>query len=310
MKSIHSLATLLVFGFVGLPVSTLIAQDAGGSNSPGLEIRAENCMVKFINMVNIPAEVEGKLTELKFEEGATIEKDQIIAIIDDTMAKLALDLKKAEEKEALLNATNEVNLKDAENSEELASAEAEAFKELRREGAIPYWELEKKRLEATRARLRIDLAKQQIQIAKVQFKAKQSEVAMAEYEIKKRQIIAPFGGYIEARIAQLGEWVQPGSPIAKLVQLDKLRVEGDIDALRYPGQVVRGTPVQVLVYREANSDNAISLTGKIDFVSSEIDLNNRKHVWVEIQNQKSGDDWVIKPGMRAEIIVKQGNQLY
>ena len=310
MKTIQSGIASLVLSIVALSTTIAAAQESGGSDSSSREIRAENCMVKFINLVNIPAEVEGKLTELMFEEGATIEKDEVIAIIDDTQARLALDLKKAEEKEALLNATNDVNLRDAENSEELASAEAEAFKELRREGAIPYWELEKKRLEATRAKLRIDLAKQQMQIAKVQFKAKQSEVAMAEYEIKKRQIKAPFSGYIEARIAQLGEWVQPGSPIAKLVQLDKLRVEGDIDALRYPGQVVRGTPVQVLVYREANSENAVSLAGKVDFVSSEIDLNNRKHIWVEIQNKQSGEDWLIKPGMRAEIIVKQGGQLY
>ena len=37
-------------------------------------------------------------------------------------------------------------------AEELASAEAEAYKELRREGAIPYWEMEKKRLPLARAR--------------------------------------------------------------------------------------------------------------------------------------------------------------
>ena len=29
------------------------------------------------------------------------------------------------------------------NAEELASAESEAYKDLRKEGAIPYWEMEK-----------------------------------------------------------------------------------------------------------------------------------------------------------------------
>ena len=34
-------------------------------------------------------------------------------------------------------------------------------------------------------------------------------------------------------------------------------------------------------------------------------LNNRHRVWVEIQNYKNDDDdWVIKPGMRAEIVIQ------
>ncbi len=116
-------------------------------------------MVQYNNKVNVPAKAEGTLMELRFEEGDTVNKGDVIAIIDDTAAALALELKKAEEKEAMLNAANEVNLKDAINSEELATAEAKAYEELRRQGAIPFWEMEKKRLEAERARLRIDLAR-------------------------------------------------------------------------------------------------------------------------------------------------------
>ncbi|TWT80892.1 Multidrug resistance protein MdtA precursor [Planctomycetes bacterium CA13] len=303
-----------IFGclaFMALPIPAIaqnsftqsnFGQPSTSANSG--EIRAENCMVKIINSVDVPAEVEGKLMELKFEEGATVAAGDILAIIDDTQANFGVELKKAEEKEALLNATNEVNLEDARNSEKLARAEAEAYAELRREGAIPFWELEKKRLEAERGKLKIEVSEMQIQIAKVQFKGKETEREMAEAQLKKYRISAPFDGFIETRFAQFGGWVQPGTPIAKLVQLDKLRVEGDIDALRYPGQVTRGTPVEVLVYREANSDNAMSLQGKIDFVSSEIDLRNRYRVWVEIRNQQQGEDWTIKPGMRAEIIVK------
>ncbi len=274
------------------------------------EIRAENCMVKLFRNVNVPAEVEGKLIELKFEEGMSVNEGDVLALVDDTQAKYALELKKAEEKEAILNATNDVNLRDSVNAKDLAKAEYEAFKELRREGAVPFWELEKKRFESARAELKIELAEQQMQIAKVQFKAKESERQMAEYEIKKRQIAAPFSGFVEARNAQLGEWVQPGSPIATLVQLDRLKVEGDIDALRYPGQVVKGTPVQVMVYREANNDNAISFSGTIDFVGSEIDLNNHYRVWVAIENKQDGEEWLAKPGMRAEIILRKGEQVF
>ncbi|MEC7679207.1 MAG: biotin/lipoyl-binding protein, partial [Planctomycetota bacterium] len=136
--------------------------------SPGEVIEAENCLVQYISKVKLAARSEGVLTELHFEEGDTVKMGQLIAVIDDTAAALAVALKLAEEKEAVMNAANEVNLEDALNAEELASAESEAYKDLRKEGAIPYWEMEKKRLEAKRAQLRIDLAVMQKKIAEVQ----------------------------------------------------------------------------------------------------------------------------------------------
>jgi len=291
----------LMAGLLALPAFAQQPASPGALSSS--EIRAENCMVQYINKVNIAAEAEGKLTELNFEEGDTVSLDDVLAVIDDTAAALAVELKKAEEKEAILNAANDVNLKDALNSEELASAELKAFEELLREGAIPFWEMEKKRLEAERARLRIDLADMQKKIAEVQMIGKRHERQIAEFELTRRQVTAPATGFIERRIAQIGEWVQPGSPVATLIQMDKLRVEGDIDALRYPGQILKGTPVEVTIY--AGAENAITVDGKLGYVSMELDLQNRYRVWVQIENSKVGQDWVIKPGMRAEIVLKE-----
>lgn len=278
--------------------------------SPGLSVEAENCLVQYISKVNLAARSEGVLTKLHFEEGDTVEMGQLLAVIDDTAASLAVELKLAEEKEAVMNAANEVNLEDAVNAEQLASAEAEAYKDLRKEGAIPYWEMEKKRLEAKRADLRIELALMQQKIAEVQMIAKRSERQLAEFELTQRQVKTPSTGFIEARIAQLGEWLQPGSPIATLIQMDRLRVEGDIDALTYRSMVRQGTPVKVVINNDADLEKVIRIDGTLGYVSMEIDLNNRHRVWVEIENQPIKDeetgkvvDWLIKPGMRASISI-------
>tara|TARA_R110002049_G_scaffold4601_3_gene31780 strand:+ start:42351 stop:43256 length:906 start_codon:yes stop_codon:yes gene_type:complete len=300
---------ILVCGFAAAPCG--YAQVGFDGNNPlpvgaavANEVPAENCVVKFIRQSSIPAEVEGKLTELLIEEGDDIQAGQVIAIIDDTQAKLALELKQAEEKEALLNATNEVNLKDARNSEALAEAEAESFKELHQQNAIPYYEYLKKRLEAVRATLRIELAEMQMQIAKVQYKAKENEREMTEHQLSKHQIKAEYGGYIETRNAQLGEWVQPGSPIATMVMLDRLRVEGVMDALRYRNRIYKGAPVDVLVYNGSPDGKPVSLSGKIGFVSSEIDMRDRVRIWVDVDNRRDGETWLIKPGMKADIVVR------
>jgi len=295
---------ILVVVLIGVFALPAVAQRPLDSTEsvPG-EIRAQNCMVQYINKVNVAAKAEGTLMELKFEEGDSVMLDDLLAVIDDTAPQLALELKKAEEKEAMLNAGNDVNVKDARNSEELASAELKSFEELLREGAIPYWEMEKKRLEAERARLRIDLAEMQKKIAEVQMIAKFREREIAEFELTKRQVTAPATGFIERRIAQIGEWVQPGSPVATLIQMDRLRVEGDIDALRYPGRVSKGTPVVVMIYTGA--ETPLKVDAKLGFVSMELDLQNRHRVWVEIVNSKAGENWMVKPGMRADIIIKE-----
>lgn len=293
-----------------------LAATASAQNSTR-EIRAENCFVQYINKVNVAAKAEGILLEMRIEEGATVNEGDVLAVVDDTAAKLALQLKKAEEKEALLNAANEVNLEDAVNSEKLASAEAKAYLELHRQRAIPFWEMEKKRLEAERANLRIDLADMQKKIATAQMIAKFSEVKIAEYELTRRQITAPSTGFIQNRIAQLGEWVQPGSPIATLIQMDWMRIEGDI---RYPGKIRQGMKVKVLVYPKGADENgyhdekeAITFQGddvKLGFVSMEQDLNQRYRVWVKLENKKTANgDWLLKPGMKADIIIIDSNQV-
>ena len=305
---------------LGLPIPSLSgtalpeadsAQGPTHSSTPagdGPVLRSENCLVKTIQNVRVPAGAEGRVTELLVSEGVNVQPGDILAKVDDTQAQLTLKLREAEEREAEINALNDVNFRDAKNSEKSATAEAEAYKELRREGAVPYWEMEKKILEADRATLRIELAQLQQDIAKVQYVAKRSERQLAEHELTRRSVVAPFAGYVETRISQLGEWVQAGTPILQLVQLDKLRVEGDIDALSYAGQIGKGTPAKVLIYtrsqRSADAEStAIALDAKVGFLGSEIDLNHRCRIWVEIENRQVGDDWLFKPGMEADILV-------
>lgn len=306
MRMFRPLRSLRLAGLtVWLAVASLLTTaSAQAPPSSVIDIPAENCMVKYIRHVNVPAEVEGKLLELKIEEGMSVQQGDVLAIIDDSLAQLALDLRRAQEKEASLNAESDVNLRDAMNAEKLALAEAESYRDLYKKGAVPLYEMRKKELEAIRQTLRIELAQNDLSIKEAQYIARRSERQIAEFEVERRKITAPFDGYIEMRIAQLGEWVQPGSPIATVVMLDRLRIEGDVDALGYARQITPGTPVRVKVYSEHDADNAIDVESTVGFVSSEIDLNNRYRIWVDVDNHRIKNDWAIKPGMRAEISVQ------
>ena len=98
--------------------------------------------------------------------------------------------------------------------------------------------------------------------------------------------------------AQLGEAFNSYRP----EQADKLRVEGDIDALA-SRSVVKGTKVEVRIFDkdESSSSDQKPIEGTLGYVSMEVDLNGRHRVWVEIDNVKDDGVWRYKPGMTADI---------
>ena len=298
------------------PVLAQEASDADLIPPPSLQsdggILVERCFVRFINKTKVPAEAAGKLTDLRIEEGMLVNKGDVIAVIDSQQSEFTLELKKREEVVAKLNAHNDVNKRDAVQTEKIARAQAETYKSLHEKGAAPYWEMREKVAEADRAILRIELAETNEKTAMAEYLAKQFETRIAELDIQMRTIRAEFGGFVETRFAQLGEWVQPGTPIIELVQMDRVRVEGFINAINYAGRVKRGTPVQITVTVGGSSTAPVtrSFTAKIEYVSTELDLNGRHRIWASIPNEADGDDWLLKPGMRATMKLLPGTAAF
>lgn len=285
----------------GYDAESNLARRDGGREVVGNDrtLRAEAVFVQHINKVDVPATAEGVLTELKVEEGDSVTKGDMVAVIDDRVPQLTVKLKEAEETEARIKATDDVNLRDAINNEKLATAEAKSFEQLRDDGAIGYYDMRRKQLEAEKQRLRIELAKLEEKTRMVEVVKKQTELKMAIAELEKRQVSAPTSGYIEERHANLGQWVQPGTPIATLIQMDRLRVNGDVSGLAYPGRVVKGAAVKVKIY--TSDDRQLEIDGVLGYVSMELNGNGQHRVWVEVENQRIDSDWLIKPGMEAEM---------
>jgi multidrug efflux pump subunit AcrA (membrane-fusion protein) len=125
--------------------------------------------------------------------------------------------------------------------------------------------------------------------------AKKSERELADLEIVKRKILAPFSGFVETRVAQLGEWVQPGSPIVQIVQMDRLRAQGFVSAVSPDRAVSPGMPA--VVEFDLGNNRKERINGVVGFVGNDVDLQNRRKIWVEFANSRVGNDWLIKPGM-------------
>ena len=171
----------------------------------------------------IAAKITGRVTGVYFDEGTRVTDGQLLATLDDSDVRRALDSAKADRdsSEAAI-ADYEVQLRNAEI--ELRRAE-----QLQKEGVQTQEFLDNARTSADSLRAKIVLAKQQVVAAEARIREQQQAVDNCT-------IRAPFAGIVVSKDAQVGEMVSPISAgggftrtgIATIVDLHSNEIEVDV----------------------------------------------------------------------------------
>lgn len=134
-------------------------------------------------------------------------------------------------------------------------------------------------------------------VAKVSEQIHANDLAMAQLKLEYRNVRAPFDGVIAAVERQTGEWVEPGAPVARIIDLHTLRAEGFLPAEHAFADLV-GKPVQIQL--SSTAENNV-VRGQVTFVSSEIDpVNKQVRFRAEFDNSKM----IARPGMNASLIIE------
>lgn len=124
-----------------------------------------------------------------------------------------------------------------------------------------------------------------------QLEAAIAYVAQVSVEIDHTEISAPFAGIIETRNVELGDFVEPGDIIARLVDEDPYLVVGQISELDIGLVKVGDTGVARLASGQ-------SVEGKIRYVARVADTSTRTfRVELEVPNQ----DRTLRSGVTADI---------
>ena len=124
-----------------------------------------------------------------------------------------------------------------------------------------------------------------------EFLQKEAEVDRLEYEIEQKEVFAPFSGFIAQEYTQVGEWINYGGPVVKLVDLKQIRITVEVPE-RY--MVMLSPQSEVLVMIKSLTNNFFS--GKIYAVLPYGDRNARTFpVRINLDNH----DYKIKSGMEA-----------
>ena len=116
-----------------------------------------------------------------------------------------------------------------------------------------------------------------------------------EERLSRTTIAAPIGGILEDRMVEVGAMVAPGTPVARIVQVDTVKILAGVPE-RYALDVTRGAPTSV----SFDVLEGESFEGRIDYVGATVDEDNRTFPVELLLANPSG---VIKPEMIAEITV-------
>jgi RND family efflux transporter MFP subunit len=208
--------------FLNRKAEVQVASSTKPANGPAGVLNASGYITPR-RRATIAAKITGRVTGVFFDEGTRVTEGQLLATLDDSDARRALDSTKADRdsSEAAI-ADYEVQLRNAEI--ELRRAE-----QLLKGGVQTQEFLDNARTTVDSLRAKITLAKQQVVAAEARIREQQQAVDNCT-------IRAPFAGIVVSKDAQVGEMVSPISAgggftrtgIATIVDLHSNEIELDV----------------------------------------------------------------------------------
>ena len=158
-------------------------------------------------------------------------------------------------------------------------------------------EVERLKLGIESSTLAEEQARHDLEVAADDRRAKANGLEMSELKLKRRGIVSPVSGVVAKIFRRRGEWVEPGETVMRIVRMDRLRIEGFVDAAHL-GEELSGLAASITARLPKNP--TATFTGEVVFVSPEIDpVNNQVRVWVEVDNPKMQ----LRPGMRVTMTI-------
>jgi RND family efflux transporter MFP subunit len=267
--------------------------------SPGEEIRIESAVVTPVAQVDLPSRVAGQLVEITVKEGDLVRTGDRISRVDAMEAELAI--RKAQGALAIAKA----EAANRHRVEASAKAAAVAHAELKRateagekySKSISQTELDRLRLTAEQSELQNLEARHDQEVAILNADLKELEVAMAHQLMDRHQLRTPIDGIVVELRRRLGEWVEPGIPVARIISIDPLRVEGFLDGRRL-SRVKVGTPVRFVP--ASDERNPTAYLGSLSFVSPEANpVNGQVRIAATIDNPEKR----LLPGLHGTMTI-------
>jgi multidrug efflux pump subunit AcrA (membrane-fusion protein) len=285
------LCNLIVIGFGFIASLSVHAQPPNASDTETTtsvdRIIVQNTLTRSREVIEISAEIAGAIKLLNVSEGSRIEVGKELGRIKDDRAALAVDKAKLEWELADRKQKSDIAVRLTDKAALVASTEYDRAVRANKEIANTYAasEVDRRKLVFEKAQLEIEQAAYERSLATGEAAVAKNVLDQAELELKRHFIYSPVNGMVVAVKRQLGEWVEPGTPILEVVDMDYFRVEGFVSvAQAAQGLADRETEVDINLGSEVWKTK-----GKVVFVSPEanpVTLEVRVIIEVPFANEK------------------------
>lgn len=258
----------------------------------------------------ISSEANGKIIKLNFEEGDTLKKNQIVALVD-TM-QLFLKKKRLEESiNSLINKLPDIESQLATIEEQIKTAQREKD---RIESLVKVNSATTKQLDDITSQLQV-LKKQYIATKTsltINRKSILSEVAplkvqieQIEDQIKKCKVVNPIDGIVLTKYAKENEITAQGKALYKIADLSEMTLRAFVVGNQL-SKIKLGQEVKVYVDKDESKQNEYKgkiywISSKAEFTPKTIQTKDERTNLVYAIKIKVKNDGYIKIGMYGEV---------
>lgn len=257
-------------------------------------IQLRNAILKPVGVTTISAEVTGILEALPIDLGTSIQPGDELARIRQDEILNRLQRAKLELALATEKCVSTVDLQVTQKSAAVAENEYRRAQEANRDvpNTYPPNEIDRLQLVFERSELEVQRAEEQRAQLKLQQQLAQNQVQEMELTLRNHRVLAPSPGVVVAVERAIGEWVEPGTAIATIVNIQKLRIEGFVTATEAMGIDI-GDPARVEVRAQPDRE---PITGRVVFVGLDVNaVSDLVRVYVDIDNPSQS----LRPGLKT-----------
>ncbi|MEM6781696.1 MAG: efflux RND transporter periplasmic adaptor subunit [Pseudomonadota bacterium] len=259
-----------------MPVQTLTVEAV-----PTQLWRDFSARMEAVEFAEIRPQVSGRINEIRFKDGETVEKGDILYVIDPRPFKAALDQAKAE-------------LSSARSEATLAQTELKRAQDLIKTNAVSQRVLDERDSHAKATRAAVNRAK--------------AILDQAEINLDYAYVKAPISGRIGRAEIKVGNLVEANinAPVlTSIVATDKIFADFEVDEKTYLTFVkskaqteAKEQPIPVKLY--LNGEDSLVYDGVVDSFDNRIDVSNGT---IRARALFENSDGILIPGMFANIKV-------
>ncbi len=248
--------------------------------------------------VDVSAETSGLMISTPLRKGAFVEEGQIMCVLDAGTRQASLAEAKARLSEARARVPEaRARLGEAGARLDEAVINFNAASKLSEGGFASDTRVASEQASVSAGEAGVESAKSGVESAKAGIEAAEAIVAVAQKDIERLTVRAPFSGLLETDTAELGSLLNTNGPsgahCATIIQLDPIKIVGFVPETEI-NRVTMGAEAG------ARLTTGQTVRGKVSFLSRSADPTTRTfRVEISVPNS----EWAIRDGQTAEILI-------